>query len=83
MWDRDRKIVMRRWYLILLTKYYQRKIRRLRERNLQLSAEIEAATGEPIKLTENEKSRLRNLARRIDPERLREIATLDLEDDDP
>lgn len=73
---------MRRWYLTPLTKYYERKIRRLREENLRLSAEIDAATGEPIKLTEDEKRRLRELARGIDPERLRDIATLDIEDDD-
>ena len=73
---------MRSWLRALITKYYERKIRRLREKNLRLSAEIEAVTGEPIKLTEDEKRRLRDLARGIDPERLREIATLDFEDDD-
>ncbi len=72
---------MRRWFRAQITKFYERKIRRLRERSLRLSAEIEAATGEPIKLTEDEKRRLRNLARGIDPERLREIATLDFEND--
>ena len=72
---------MRRWFRAQITKFYERKIRRLRERSLRLSAEIEAATREPIKLTEDEKRRLRNLARGIDPERLREIATLDFEND--
>ncbi len=74
--------VMRSWHRALITKYYERTIRRLRERNLRLSAEMEAATGEPIKLTEDEKRRPRDLARGIDPERLRELATLDFEDDD-
>ena len=73
---------MRRLFLALLLKYCKWKTRRLREKNLRLSAEIEAATGAPAKLTAEEKNRLRKLAQRVDPELLREIATLDLEDDD-
>ena len=66
----------------LLLAYRKRKIERLIKRNRELDAAIEAATGEPIKLTPEEKARLRAKAKCIPRERLKQISTLEIYDDD-
>ncbi len=70
---------MIRW---LLLAYRKREQRRLIKRNRELDAAIEAATGESIKLTPEEKARLREKANGIPRERLKQISTLDIYDDD-
>ena len=50
---------MFRWVLLLLIAYRKRKLKRMIKRNRELDAAIEAATGEPIKLTPEEKAHLR------------------------
>ena len=70
---------MIRWVLLA---YRKRKLKQLIRRNRELDAAIEAATGAPIKLTPEEKARLRAKAKGIPRERLKQISTLDLYDDD-
>ena len=73
---------MIRRVLSLLLAYRKRKLERLIKRNRELDAAIEAATGKPTKLTPEEKARLRAKAKGIPRERLNQISTLDIYDDD-
>ncbi len=66
----------------ILRAYLERKLKRLIKRNREMDAAILAATGEPIKLTPEEKARLRAKAKGIPRERLKQISTLDIYDDD-
>ncbi len=66
----------------LLLAYRKRKIERLIRRSRELDEAIKAATGEPITLTPEEKARLRAKAKGIPRERLKEISTLDIYEDD-
>ncbi len=75
-------IMIRRLLLGLLLAHRKRKIKRLIKRNRELDAAIEAATGEPIKLTPEEKARLRAKAKGIPRERLKQISKLDIYDHD-
>ena len=74
--------MIRRLLLGLLLAHRKRKIKRLIKCNRELDAAIEAATGEPIKLTPEEKSRLRAKAKGIPREELKKISTFDIYDDD-
>ncbi len=77
---------VRRWILSLLfaikKRRLERELKRLIKRNRELDAAIEAAFGEPINLTLEEKARLRALSKGISRERLKQISTLDIYDDD-
>ena len=52
----------------------RREITRLRQETIQLKEEIERETGRPIELTPEERSRLAELSKGMDPETLKEIS---------
>lgn len=61
-------------------EHQRREIARLQQESKRLTKEIEEATGEPFRLTQEELRRLAEKARGIDPERLKQISSLDPED---
>ena len=52
----------------------RREIARLRQEAIQLKEEIERETGRPIELTPEQRSRLAELSKGMDPETLKEIS---------
>ena len=61
-------------------EHRRREIARLQQESKRLTREIEQATGEPFRLTPEELRQLAEKARGIDPERLKQITSLDPED---
>ena len=61
-------------------EHQRREIARLQQESKRLTREIEQATGEPFRLTPEELRRLAEKAKGIDPERLKQITSLDPED---
>ena len=64
-----------------IERLQQQDIERLHRETLRLKAEwMELNDGKPIVLTEEQRRLLREKAKRIDPETLKWIAVLDIED---
>ena len=55
----------------------RREIARLQQETMRLKQELERTTGKPVQLTLEERRRLAEKARGIDPETLRQISVLD------
>ncbi len=60
-----------------LEECQRRESARLRTEALRLKDEIERTTGQPIQLTAEDRQRLAESAKGIDPERLEEISAID------
>ena len=60
--------------------HQRREIARLQEESKRLTEEIERITGKSFRLTPEERRRLAKKAKGIDPERLKQISSLDPED---
>ena len=71
---------LKKWLVAWAEDHQRRKIARLLEESKRLKEEIERTTGEPFRLTPEERRRLARKAKGIDPERLKQISSLDPED---
>ncbi len=68
-------------FVAWLERLQQQEIERLHRETLRLKAELmELNDGKPIVLTQEQRRLLREKAKGIDPETLKRIAVLDLED---
>ena len=57
-------------------RYQKREIERLRQQTMQLKEEVERETGKPIQLTSEDRRRLAEKAKGIDPETLKQISII-------
>ena len=73
---------MFRWLRSMLAARRKEQIERLIRENRELRREIEERTGQPVKLAPEEASHLRALAAKMDPAKLKQLQTLDLEDNE-
>ena len=71
---------LKEWLATWAEEHRRREIARLQQESKRLTREIEQATGEPFRLTPEELRRLAEKAKGIDPERLKQITSLDPED---
>ena len=55
----------------------RREVARLHEHNMTFKAEIERETGRPIQLTPEERNRLAQISKGMDPETFEKISMLD------
>ncbi len=55
----------------------RRELARLHEQNMKLKAEIERETGRPVQLTPEERNRLAQISKGMDPETLEQILMFD------
>ena len=58
----------------------RREIARLQQETMRLKEEIERTTGRPLQLAAEDRRLLAEKARRIDPETLKQISVVDLDD---